>query len=175
MSVTLPSGKYVVPVSRAPEPGSDVDPDYLLRVQDDCAKSDVQHFLSYSERSTGQLRKKVISLGFSTEVAEATVCWAIEYGLVDDLRFCALFVSSRTMGRSRLKMELLKRDVPEAAINEVLSTVSEKESVEELIKQVKKRYGHIEDLETARRRGSGWLSRRGFSGEIVHRVLKESL
>lgn len=175
MSVALRSGQYVVPVSRAPEPGSDVDPDYLLRVQDDCAKSDVQHFLSYSERSTGQLRKKVVSLGFSTAVADATLSWAIEYGLVDDLRFCALFMSSRTMGTSRLKMELLKRDVTEAAINKALSTVSEEESIEELIKQVKKRYGHIEDIETARRRGSGWLFRRGFSSEIAHRVLKESL
>ena len=175
MCVTLRSGQYVIPVSRAPEPGSDVDPDYLLRVQDDCAKSDVQHFLSYSERSTGQLRKKVVSLGFSAAVAETTVSWAIEYGLVDDLRFCALFISSRVMGRSRLKMELLKRDVPEAAINKVLSSFSGEESIQELIAQVKKRYGHIEDLETARRRGSGWLFRRGFSGEIVHRVLKESL
>jgi len=175
VSVTLPSGKYIVSATGAPEPGSDVDPDYLRGVQNGCARSDIQRFLSHSERSSGQLRKKITSLGYSTSVANTTVKWAIEYGFVDDSRFCALFISSRIMGRMRLKTELSSRDVPEAAIEKALSAFLEKESTEELIKQVKRRYGLIEDYETARRRASGWLFRRGFSSEIVHSVLKEAL
>ncbi len=175
MSVTLPSGSYIISASGAPEPGSDVDPDYLRGVQNDCARNDIQRFLGHSERSSGQLRKKVTSLGYPVSVADTTVDWAIEYGFVDDSRFCALFISSRTMGRMRLKKELIRREVPEAVIERVLANVSEQESTDELVKQVSSRYGHIEDYETARRRASGWLFRRGFSSETVHAVLKEAL
>ena len=175
MSVTLPSDRYIVSVSAAPEPGSEVDPDYISCVQNDCARNDIQRFLAHSERSSGQLRKKVTALGYSASVADTTVSWAVEYDLVDDNRFCALFISSRTMGRVRLEMELSRRGVPGSAIEKALASVSERESFDELVKQVSSRYGHIADYETARRRASGWLSRRGFSSEIVHSVLKEAL
>lgn len=175
MLVTLPSGRYLVSLSCAPEHGSDADPEYLSSLQIDCARNDVQRFLGFSERSSGQLREKVISLGYPGPVADTTVRWAIEYGFVDDRRFCELFISSRTMGRARLKLELSRRRIPNSVIDQVLETVSETESREELIKQVSAKYGSIADHETARRRASGWLSRRGFSSETVHQVLKEAL
>lgn len=175
MAVTLPSGRYIIPISRAPEPGSKVDAELFTVLQGDCVKNDVQRFLGYSERSSGELRRKVTSLGYSLSVAESTVNWATEYGLVDDKRFCALFISSRIMGRRRLKIELSRREVPEAVITQALSTVTEWDSTRELVKQVSKRYGHIDDWQTARRRASGWLSRRGFSSEIIHAVLRDAL
>ncbi|MCK5841595.1 MAG: regulatory protein RecX [Candidatus Sabulitectum sp.] len=175
MLVTLPSGKYLISLSNAQEQGSDADPEHLSSLQNDCARNDVQRFLSFSERSSGQLREKVLSLGYPDPVADITVSWAIEYGFVDDRRFCELFISSRTMGKVRLKMELSRRRVPGAVVDQVLKTVSETESIKELVKQVSTRYGSIADHETARRRASGWLSRRGFSSETVHQVLKEAL
>lgn len=175
MLVTLPSGKYLISLSCAPEQGSDADPEYLSSLQIDCARNDIQRFLSFSERSSGQLRDKVLSLCYPGPVADTTVNWAVEYGFVDDKRFCELFISSRTMGRVRFKMELSRRKVPEAIIDQVLETVSETKSREELVKLVSARYGNIADHETARRRASGWLSRRGFSGETIHQVLKEAL
>ena len=175
MSVTLPSGKYVVSSTGAPKSGTDVDPSYISQLQNDCARNDVQRFLSFSERSSGQLRKKVVSLGYSNTVAEITVDWAIEYELVNDIRFCNIFLSSRTIGKIRLKRELIKRGVPLNIVEEVVNSVSEKDSTDELVKQVFRKYGHIEDHATARRRAAGWLSRRGFSSEIAHKVLKEAL
>ncbi len=72
-------------------------------------------------------------------------------------------------------MELSRKGVPKSIIAEVLSGLSEKDSEDELVKQVTKRYGAIEDYETARRRASGWLARRGFTSEVIHAVLKEAL
>ncbi len=175
MSVTLPSGKYIVPCSLALKSGAEVDPAHISLLQNDCARNDVQRFLSFSERSSGQLRKKLVSLGYSDPVADSTVNWAIEYGLVDDIRFCSIFISSRTIGAIRLKKELINRGIPLSIVEEVVSAVSEKDSTEELVKQVSRRYGHIEDYETARRRAAGWLARRGFSSEIAYKVLKEAL
>lgn len=175
MSVTLSSGKYIVSGSVALEVGNEVDSNYLDLVQNDCARNDIQRFLAHSERSSGQLRGKVVSLGYSAEVADTTVNWAVEFGLVDDLRFCELFISSRTMGRAKLKMELARRGVPLEVIEKSLLSVSERDSKKELVKQISSRYGAIQDNETARRRAFGWLTRRGFSSETVHCVLKEAL
>ncbi len=79
------------------------------------------------------------------------------------------------MGAIRLKKELVNRGVPLSIVEEVVNSISEKDSTEELVKQVSRRYGRIEDHETARRRAAGWLARRGFSSEIAYKVLKEAL
>ncbi|MCD6587383.1 MAG: regulatory protein RecX [Candidatus Fermentibacteraceae bacterium] len=175
MCVTMPSGIYIVPASGSPEKGSTVDPEMLSDLQNSCARDDVQLFLAHSERSSGQLRKKVLSLSYSGTVADSTVAWAEEYGFVDDNRFCTMFIASRTMGLAGLKMELARRGVPEAAVETALAPISETDNIQDLVRQVSKKYGHLENRETARRRALAWLSRRGFSGETIHRVLKEAL
>ncbi len=144
-------------------------------MQNESAKNDIQRFLSFAERSSGQLRKKVLSLGYSAFTAESMVNWGKEFGLINDSRFCALFISSRTMGKARLRMELVKKLVPETVINQALSQVSETESIIELVKQISSRYSGIENKTTARRRAIGWLSRRGFSSEVIHTVLRQAL
>jgi regulatory protein len=164
-----------VSASCSPDEGSPVDTQKLSELQTECVRNDVQPFLGHSERSSGQLRKKVLSLGYSTAVADSTVFWAEEYGFVDDNRFCTMFIASRTMGLAGLKMELARRGVSEAAVETALASISETDNIQDLVQQVSKKYGHLENRETARRRALAWLSRRGFSGETIHRVLKEAL
>lgn len=152
-----------------------VDPEYMEKLQLDCARTDCQAFLAYSERTTGQLRKKIVSLGYPPCAAEKTVRWAVEYGLVDDVRFCGLFARSKTMGKARLRLELRKRGAEEGAVETFLSSLSDEEQFSRVARLVATRYGNIEDRDKALRRASGWLSRRGYSGEFIHRVLKEAL
>lgn len=147
----------------------------MQKLQLHAARADGQAFLACSERSTGQLRRKMLSLGYPPGVAEQTVKWAVEYGFADDLRFCGLFARSKTMGKARLRLELKKRGVEEGAIEAFLSRVSDEEHFSNAVKLVAARYGRIEDRERALRRASGWLSRRGYSGEFIHRVLKAAL
>lgn len=174
-AVSVEAGRFIVPRAEAPLPGETCDTELLSRLQTDCARADAQSYLTYSERSSGQLRNKMAALGYSTCVAENTVNWALSYGFVDDLRFCSLFAKTRTMGRMRLKLELSSRGVPENIIEKALAALSDGDSIEELVTIVCRRYGKIQDKETARRRAFGWLSRRGFSSEVVYRVLKEAL
>jgi len=173
--VTLPSGVYIVPASGSPDEGSSADPQKLSELQRECARIDVQPFLGHSERSSGQLRNRVLSLGYSTAVADNTVIWAEEYGFVNDSRFCTMFIASRSMGLAGFKIELARRGVPEAAVEAALASVSENQNIQDIVQKVSSRYGHLENRETARRRALAWLSRRGFSGETIHRVLKEAL
>jgi len=172
--VALPSGMYIVPASSSPEEGSPADPQKLSELQRECVRNDVQPFLGHSERSSGQLRKKVLSLGYSPAVADSTVAWAEEYGFVDDSRFCTMFIASRSMGLAGFRMELARRGVPGEAVETALASISEGESIQSIVQKVSSKYGHLENRETARRRALAWLTRRGFSGETIHRVLKEA-
>ncbi len=158
-----------------PAESESADPEYLEKLQLHAARTDGQAFLSYSERSTGQLREKMLSLGYPPGVAEGTVKWAAEYGFVDDTRFCALFARSKKLGKARLRLELIKRGAEESAVEEYISRLSDNDHFTATVQLVAARYGKIQDREKALRRASGWLSRRGYSGEFIHRVLKEAL
>lgn len=171
----MPSGIFVIPLSISIAIGKLVDTDFMEQLQLNCAKSDVEAFLSFSERSTGKLYKKVIDSGFSMEVAGCIVEWAKEYDLVNDERFCRLFVSSKVFGIRRFKLELLQKGVPLDVVNNSLSEISEFSYKKDLISIINKRYGTLPDIETAKRRAYGWLSRRGFSAELIHSVLNEVL
>jgi len=173
--VTLPSGVYVVPSGSVPPGTEEIDEKQLQSLQTHSARSDAQRFLEYSERSTGQLEKKIISLGYPDALAKETVNWAKEYGFVDDVRFSRLFVRSRTMGKARLRVELISRGVEETAVEQFLSGFSEQREFPETVAAVKKKYAGITDREKAFRRAAGWLQRRGFSAEFIHRVLQEAL
>jgi len=173
--ITLPSGTYIVPTACISGGSSEAEPGDLQRFQTDCARTDSQRFLTGAERTTGQLRKKVLSLGYSAAVAENTVEWAVKYRFTDDIRFCRMFISSRPMGRIRLRFELLNRGAAEEAVEKILEEHSEEDDFPETVKKVARRYGNLRDRETAVRRAAGWLSRRGYSGGFIHRVIKEAL
>ena len=164
-----------MPLKEVPQENGSADPDYLAKLQMDCARTDSQRFIEYSERSTGQLRNKMISLGYSAETAEATVEWAVKYGFVDDNRFSEMFAASKIMGKLRLKVELNKRGVGEEAISHILSSLSDESEFSDVAAAVRKKYGGIVNRETAVRRAAGWLERRGYSGEFIHRILREVL
>lgn len=172
--VTLVSGVFVVPAGAVPEGTDCADGEYLEKLQVHGARTDAQRFLEYSERSTGQLKKKLISLGYSESVSLEIVEWAGKYGFVNDVRFSELFIKSRTMGKLRLRVELLKRGVDEGSVEEVLAGYSDLSEFEEVVASVRKKYGGIQDREKAIRRAAGWLQRRGYSGEFIHRVLAEA-
>lgn len=173
--VVLPSGRYIVPSSWIKGVSDSADPDELLRLQTQCAKADAGQFLSISERTTGQLKAKLTAIGYPDETAADTVHWASKQGYVDDRRFCKIFIKSKSMGKIRLRLELLKRGAEADSVEAVLRTVADESNFAGTVKLISHRYGSIEDREKARRRAAGWLSRRGYSGEFIHRVLQEAL
>ncbi len=173
--VTLASGVFVVPEGALTGGTDSADGEYLEKLQLHGARTDAQRFLEYSERSTGQLKKKLTSLGYSESVSLEIVEWAEKYGFVNDVRFSELFIKSRTMGKLRLRVELLKRGVNQAAVEQVLSGYSDLSEFDEVVASVRKKYGGIQDRERALRRAAGWLQRRGYSGEFIHRVLTEAM
>jgi len=173
--VVLPSGSYIIPSGEMRGLADSVDPERMLKLQADCARADAGNFLSISERTTGQLLDKLRSLGYPEEIAGETVQWASEKKYVDDRRFCELYMRSKTMGKIRLRLELLKKGAAEDSVEAALKTVSDEQDLALAVKLISRKYGRIENRQKARARAAGWLSRRGYSGEFIHRVLQEAL
>lgn len=117
----------------------------------------------------------MLSLGYSEAVSTDILTWAEKYGFVNDIRFCEIFIRSRSMGKLRLRSELLKRGVEETALESVLSSISDQSGFQDAVSEVRKKYGSIQDRDRAYRRAAAWLQRRGYQGEFIHRVLKEAL
>ncbi|PIE51560.1 hypothetical protein CSA37_11165 [Candidatus Fermentibacteria bacterium] len=173
--VTLPSGRFLVAASEAPGIGTPAEPQYLEELQRAAAREDAGNYLAAAERSTGQLHKRLVAKGYSSDTASQTVKWAEEYGYVDDMRFSSLLAGSRVLGRAGMKRELLRKGVSPQVVEQVLADFSDSDRIDELVRTVVSRYGSLEDRERARRRAAGWLSRRGFSSEVIFRVLQEAL
>jgi regulatory protein len=173
--VELPSGLFVVPRKSAPGPEDEVSTEAISRIQMHSAMVAAQRYMAASERSTGQLARKLMGMGYSEETTDEVVARSLEYGYVNDMRYALMFMRSRSMGPFRLRYELMERGVGEKAIEEALKGFNHEDIFERVVAEVRRRYGGMEDSEKAARRATGWLSRRGFEAEFTRRVLRAAL
>jgi regulatory protein len=181
--VTFTFGPLLLPVEIVAKlnirPGTPVDAHAVLGEamvhQTADARRYTNRYLALSERSSGQLRRKLQDRGYLPKVVNQTVAWAKEYGLIDDLRYARAFASGRMLGRQGLIAQLRHRGVDDSAVSALLSELPEGDSIDSLVSIVRKKYGSISDSRAARRRAAGWLSRRGYSSGIVARVLEKAL
>jgi regulatory protein len=162
--------------------GDDADPAELSALASECqtpaARMDALRHLSRAEHTMGQLSRYLAGRGYSAAVIEAVVKWAGERGIVDDRRFASVFLDSHTthspLGARRIRQELRKRGVPEAAVSEALEERDDASLFDSLVETVRRKYGRL-PKDAAFRRAAGYLTRRGFSTDLVFRILAKAL
>lgn len=142
------------------------------------ARSDAERYISAGEHTLKQLRSYLERRSYHSSVVSDICRWATETGLVNDRRYAEVFVRSHSlrspMGNFRIRMDLRRRGVPSDVIEEVLSGRDEEHLHATLVSEIEGKYGNMEH-ERAFRRASGYLRRRGFSFDLVRRVLEEAL
>ncbi len=138
------------------------------------ARRYTNRYLSMMERSSGQLRRKLGERGYMPKVVGDCLAWALEYRLIDDLRYARAFAACHTLGRAGLRARLRRDGVAENAIEQVLSESAGSQSLDSLAGLVRKKYGGLTDPEKARRRAAGWLARRGFPASLIAAVLERA-
>jgi len=139
--------------------------------------------LSYRARTSVELKRRLKRKGFDDEVAASTVECLDRLGVVDDAAFAESFVRDRVRlrphGVSRLGQELRAKGVDEDTARAAIEEVMEREGATELdlARAAAARWKHRagEDPSRARSRLHGFLARRGFGGEAVRAVLRETL
>ena len=139
-------------------------------------KSEIEKALEYAYRlldirgrSSSEMTERLLRKGFSQNTAAQVLEKLKGLGLMDDVAFARGWVSARLRageGAFRIKRGLLEKGIDEELIEEVLKPLpaGEEEAVRarEVLSRRAVRYRRL-DRETAFRRASAFLVRRGFS------------
>jgi regulatory protein len=137
--------------------------------------------LAARARSRAELRATLDRRGVEPSVAEGVLDRLTEVGLIDDRAFAAALVASaqgrRSMGRSALAHELRRRGVDDEVSGDVLEVVGADDEEASARALVARRLPAMGDLpvQVRVRRLTGQLARRGYSHELVTKVISDAI
>jgi regulatory protein len=136
--------------------------------------------LKVRPRSEEELRKRLLGKGFEADEVETVLRQLKGKDLINDVKFAQLFAAQKMMskpvGRRLLSSSLKAKGIsPEIAAQAVEKATEGVEDLEVARQLALGRLSSIRGLDrlAAQRRLFGFLSRRGFSSEVVYRVVRE--
>ncbi|MBV8445357.1 MAG: regulatory protein RecX [Candidatus Dormibacteraeota bacterium] len=144
----------------------------------DAAESVAVRILGGAAQSAEDLRRRLVRRGFDAAAAEAAVERCREHGYVDDSALAASIAGRHTRrghGMARAAADLRRRGISRAVIDgSLLQMLGDEEATarnaaQALLERERKR-GSLD--ERALRRVAAALQRRGFSTELVRKVLR---
>lgn len=145
------------------------------------AKNVLLHQLSRSMKTEHQLRQVLIKREIPEEIADAVILRFTEAQLIDDEAYAKAFVASRIAcgGKSKavMRRELRQKGVSDEISFTALADIDRDAEYELALGLAQKRLRALAqyDPEVRRRRLQGFLSRRGFDGDIVRRAMASAL
>lgn len=134
---------------------------------------------SIRPRSINEMAEKLRQKGFSQEAVEFVIEDFKKKSLLDDKKFAKLWVESRMSLRPKgeflLRQELgqkgIDTEIIEAALEEARREYNEEDIAKELAVARLKTFGKLNKLK-AKKRIFDYLRRRGFSTDVVYRVIR---
>ena len=144
------------------------------------ARNTAYRLLTYRPRSRAELIQKLQDKEFDDAVVEAVVVDLVRLGYVNDRQFAEQWASSRVrlraFGRRRIEQELRRKGVDREIIGEALAAVfGAAPELGTAMSAAEKKLNTMRsaDRETRRRRLAGFLERKGYTFEIIRRVINE--
>ena len=138
--------------------------------------------LKFRPRSVDEVRKKLMKRGFSDYIIYDVVEDFRRHGLLDDIKFAKMWVQDRLnlkpMGSLRLRLELKAKGLVEADIDDAIREAAKDTDEYELAKPIAaKRLRLMGGIDKLKRKKRVWdfLMRRGFTYDVVDKVVKEAV
>ena len=137
--------------------------------------------LTGQARSRAELAERLARRRVPDDVAQRLLDRFEEVGLIDDAAFARSWVESRQrskgLGRRAMAQELRRKGIDEELAREALDDVTPEdgEAAARTLVRRKLRTMRGVDRATATRRLAGMLARKGHSGDVVWRVVREEL
>ena len=139
------------------------------------------YLLELRDRSVGEIREKMQRKKFSQKEIAEVISFLESKNFVNDHRFAERFVKEKQelqhWGQYRIKAELYKKHISEEIIDDLMvdkSDDSELESAREAADLWRRKNPNCPKEKTYQRLGS-FLSRRGFSYDVVKEILDTEL
>ena len=160
--------------------GDDFEPDEyadsLAAIQMNDAYEFALTCLDFSQRSSGELTKKLISRGYVQPAAEAAVARLIEVGIIDDARYARRIAETSThknVGVYAMKRKLMSKGFSEEDTENALTALDDEQqrsACKAIADKFRTKYAALPPRE-ARAKLSQALARRGFSWDVISGVL----
>lgn len=162
--------------STSEEPAPELDPD---ADPESVGRRILLDQLTGRARSRRELADKLAQRRVPAEIAERLLDRFTEVGLVDDAAFARDWVEQRQAGRGlarrALAQELRRKGVDDEVAHEALEGIEGEEDVARDLVRRKLRSVRGLPEDKAVRRLVGMLARKGYSGSIAFRVVREEL
>ncbi|MEP6815473.1 MAG: regulatory protein RecX [Marmoricola sp.] len=132
-------------------------------------------------RSRSDLAAKLAQRNVPDDIATPLLDRFEEVGLVDDAAFARLWVEQRASGRAlarrALAQELRRKGIDDEVAAAALDELDPQDEVEAARVLVRRKLRSVRDLDqhVAVRRLTGMLARKGHSGAVAFRVVREEL
>jgi regulatory protein len=172
-----PRGRGRAAVPSAPDDASEDAPGDPESV----ARAICLRLLTGQPRTRAELATALAKRGVPAEAAEQVLGRFTEVGLIDDAAFATAWVDSRHagrgLGRRALAAELRRRGVDDRTTADAVATLdpgTEEATARALVRR-KLRTGGDLTPEARARRVIGMLARRGYSADLVRRLVREEL
>jgi regulatory protein len=128
------------------------------------------YYLSYRQRSEGEIRQWLHKRGFASEVAETAIAKLKEQNLSDDFAFAKFWrddrLSFRPKSKRLIKKELRDKKVASEIIEQVTGDMDDEDIAYKLGSSRLSALAHL-DYPDFYRRLSSYLAYRGFSYEVI--------
>ncbi len=134
-------------------------------------------FLTFKDRSVNELFKKLMEVGFDEEVANKATEYLTTIGYLDDNRYAMRYLSERirtkALSKRSLEYELKNKGIADELINKAMSEF-EIDDYQVALREAKRKFGkyNMQDKKVEQR-ACRFLLHRGFSYELVNKVMKE--
>jgi regulatory protein len=142
--------------------------------QADRLRQKALRLLAMRDHSRAELERKLAALGTPQEIA-AVLDRMAELGLQSDRRYAEAWVrgKARRFGTARLKTELARRGVDSETVAEVLATGELDSDIERARAVWAVKFGSVAADRREWARQARFLQGRGFSSEVITKMLKE--
>jgi regulatory protein len=150
-------------------------------VQRDRAEKITMRALTRRGQSRWELQKALLGHELDDDIVEAELDRLERVGLIDDAELAATLVRTRHerkgLGRSALTAELRSKHIEQQHIDTALVQVDDDDEQSRATELAVRRVPqlHSLDTETAKRRLTGFLMRKGYAGSVVRTAVDEAL
>ncbi len=138
--------------------------------------------LSYRPRSCQELKNKMLKKGFAKDLSKKVLESMKKKGVLNDEKFTRWWIKQRRKGRPKgdfgIKQELKNKGINSRIIDRALNDLAGADGMDKIelawqaARPMLKKYRRLPE-NTARRRLISLLKRRGFSWEIINKVVEK--
>ncbi|WP_166237824.1 RecX family transcriptional regulator [Paenibacillus turpanensis] len=135
-------------------------------------------FLGRKPRSAKEVRDKLASKQFTSEVIDHTMDRLVADKYVNDEQFSELWTENRIYyqkkGRRLIQQELLQKGVAKTLVQHTLEEINPEDEFRVALEAGAKKWARTYQTKLERKhKTASFLMRRGFTGALVQRVLRE--